>query len=187
MYIYICMFVPTQVHSAHKHICAYTQQEKIFNASVEWWKLPPFPKTTPTSESANSTVTQRVQECGKSANTALTLQRRRRRRRSDLITSVLATQPVSPEILFLSPSRAHKAASPPLHIQGTFTHTVPVWLCWHSHISPDTTTLSRLWSAHCHIEKLQPLLTIVPQGEYTPGSATRSYLVSRAHSTLKFT
>lgn len=139
MYIYICMFVPTQVHSAHKHICAYTQQEKIFNASVEWWKLPPFPKTTPTTESANSTVAQRVQECGKSANTALTLQRRRRR--SDLITSVLATQPVSPEIIFLSPSRAHKAASPPLHIQGTFTHTQSLSGCAGTHTSALTQPL----------------------------------------------
>lgn len=119
IYMYRSMYVCTSTGVLHSqtHLCTYTQQVKIFNASVEWWQLPRFP----TTESANSKVAQRVKECGKPANTALTLQRR-----SDLIRSGLATQPVSPvssrEISFPPPSRVYKAASPALAHSGQF-HT----------------------------------------------------------------
>lgn len=51
-------------------------------------------------------------------------------------------------------THTHSSAALQLHT------TVPVW---HSHSSPDTATSHRLWSAHCHVQKLQPLLKIAPQ------------------------
>lgn len=54
----------------------------------------------------------------------------------------------------VSHTHTHSSAALQLHT------TVPVW---HSHSSPDTATSHRLWSAHCHVQKLQPLLKIAPQ------------------------
>lgn len=122
--IHTCTFVPPQVHYSHKHTCAHTQSRYLSYLMPVWSDGNFHPSLQLVlRQSANSKVAQPVKERGRAANTALTLQRRR----SDLITSPSATQPVSPvssrEILFLSPSRVYKAASPALHIQGSFTHT----------------------------------------------------------------